>query len=255
MKLIESPNSYPINHPIDASGTYGRSESLYHQGLPGFSTENVVDGGMLLGKPGFLDRVVPRVAQDFSTQHMITTHSLKPIPILPSHSIDSNRRERKLEELFKIQSFVQECKLMRERVIGTHLTPTMNDALVTRSELIPYSAVDFQQSQRSLSQTEGVENVAELRRNIAEKYATKVASSTPQKTERIISGVFVSYPQKRGEIGSSPVKESPRISSPNVAQDGIISQFRPAVGKMTSEEYAALRQNLLSRSEQHAVSN
>lgn len=153
-----------------------------------------------------------------------------------------HREEQKRSELLQIQSFVQESKLLRQQFSESIYGPEKSKRDLGDSTGVVRLS-NIQDSHRSLSQTEGVENIAELRRNIAEKYASKI----PQKTERIISGVFVSYPEKR--------PESPRSPEMDTMQDRLISQFKPVVGKMTIEEYTQLRKNLLMRSEEHAVSN
>ncbi len=162
--------------------------------------------------------------------------------VISSSNVNIHREERKRSDLNQIQSFVQESKLLRQQVSESIYGPEVSNGVPGDSTSV-VRVSNIQDSHRSLSQTQGVENIAELRRNIAEKYASKI----PQKTERIISGVFVSYPQKRAE--------SPRTPEPEAIQDGIISQFKPVVGKMTTEEYTQLRKNLLLRSEEHAVSN
>lgn len=174
-----------------------------------------------------------------------------PLQSQPSVMDAAARVQRKRAELETLQAFVHESKFLREQV-----SPVIYDSAtyrdipmgVTRTSLGAF----LQESHRSLSQTQGVENVAELRRNIAEKYSSKATGNTSsQRTDRIISGVFVSYPQRRDE-NPTPASEQ----SPDPLQDGMISQFRQAAtGKMSAEEYLALRKNLLSRSEQHAVSN
>ena len=205
-------------------------------------------------EPLMINQVTSRLLPGFQTSQ---TQLPQPPPQFtrdPTTS-DENRRQRKMEDLFKVQSFVQESRLVRETVLRNQDDPVREDLFATRIHMPLHSVPDMQQSQRSLSQTEGIENVAELRRNIAENYASKIANTTPKKSERIVSGVFVSYPQKRAQVGSSPIKESPQLSVGSEIEDGIISQFKPIVGKMTPEEYAQLRRNLLNRSEQHAVSN
>jgi len=195
------------------------------------------------------------------------------VGLTPSpHRID--RISKKMEELEKVQQFIEESRAVRERihanfdlsratnVVGLLAPPRPSAGMLPTEQ-------DLQSSHRSLSQTQEANNIAELRRNIAEKYASKkspmkppVRNETPSPIrppaaaptgDGIVSGVFVSYPRRRS-TSAPPSREEQSPVGGNV-----LSQFRAATatasGKMTAEEYARLRKNLLDHSEQHAVTS
>jgi hypothetical protein len=182
------------------------------------------------------------------------------------------RINKKMEELEKVQQFIEESRAVRERI---HANFDLSK-VTSIGPLVPVivSEKDLQVSHRSLSHTQEANNIAELRRNIADKYASKKspkvqkpAVSPPTRSnhqtpspirEGIVSGVFVSYPRRRST--SAPPSGEDQQPSP-VAGGRVLSQFRAQTSaasgkaKMTIEEYAKLRQNLLDHSEQHAVTS
>lgn len=242
----------------------------------------------------------------------VSASSVPPIPIgtvssvkipLRVPSVRTPRIERinrKREELEKVQQFLEESRAVHEKIYS-NFDPRR---ISTRG---PMSA----SKRRSFSDVDQATNLAELRRNISDKYASSnkrepspmpplpsapafearnrgfpvlntaesrqssrddkqnssvrtpsasAKSPKPASPDRIVSGVFVSYPRARKRSMSTPHSDIENNQKSPVEESGsVISSLRPqgnkAGVKMTAEEYAQLRQNLLSRSEQHAVTS
>jgi len=195
----------------------------------------------------------------------------------------SERNRSKREELEKVQQFLEDSRAAHEKIYSKFDVRRVSTRGARRSLSDDHSGL----SEAS--------NVAELRRNIADKYSgaenkhsplppmqfkskqhqllkssaasrtvsaereaeskrtgavrTPSASSRSPKVaspDRLVSGVFVSYPRKKRSESAPP---SDKEQSP------VLRNQRKVGGKMTAEEYVELRRNLLSRSEQHAVAS
>ena len=191
----------------------------------------------------------------------------------------SVRRVEKQADLEQVENFLKESKMNHERIYANFLDAKIQP-VVARDERLSASI-------RALTDAN---NVAELRRTIATRYQetpkvdmqapkldiqtsvvekpplqAPIVEKRPQQAHQVekppahistqeathasparhVSGVFVSYPRK-----ASVQIEQPEASwSPNGAS--MIGK-RPGE-KMTATEFITLRQNLLERSEQHAV--
>jgi hypothetical protein len=211
----------------------------------------------------------------------------------------SERIQKKRDELEKVQQFLEESRVVHEKIYSGFDVRRVS----TRGP----AAERTGGKRRSLSDyVSEASNVAELRRNIADKYSgsnnrepsplpplaqqklvmkqqpaaiktsstnrTRTASAdrenagssivnkgsvrTPSASsrspkvaspDRLVSGVFVSYPRKKRSESAPPSSEK--------EQSPVLKNQKKNGAKMTVDEYAELRRNLLSRSEQHAVSN
>ena len=92
------------------------------------------------------------------------------------------------------------------------------------------------EQRRSLSAEEVFgDNLADLRRRIADKYLR----DRPTSPDRAVSGVFVSYPRKRRSLSAeeAPIQTRPEISTGGPRK------------KITEAEFRELRRNLLNKSE------
>ncbi len=181
----------------------------------------------------------------------------------------TDRIRKKQEELEKVQQFLEESRAVHEKIYASFDVRRVS----TRG------AGQIGPVRRSLSGVVSeANNVAELRRNIAQSAGNKrevsplpprapsaqrtpsasSRSPRPVSPDRIVSGVFVSYPRKAKRSISAPPAESTNQSEAPI-EPNLISSLRPQgsgkTAKMTAEEYAQLRQNLLCRSEQHAVTS
>ena len=159
------------------------------------------------------------------------------VPLTPYSPPISSRRADKQAELEALERFMEESRAVHDKLYANRdLIKVQYD---NRVENLP----------QSLTRLVDANNVAELRRTIATKHQ-ETPKKIQQTPDRHVSGVFVSYPRR----------ESMRHETP-IAEDGsmdLISSFRPTKRpgeKMSAMEFVALRNNLLSRSEQHAVTN
>lgn len=228
----------------------------------------------------------------------------------------AERMNKKREELEKVQQFLEESRAVHEKIYSNFDVRRVS----TRGVGAPSPA----SKRRSFSDVTHATNLAELRRNISDKYAVKdtspasskrepspmpplpVASPTeqargpnrrairpintadsrdsssdrknpgnagmrtpsasarspkPASPDRLVSGVFVSYPRGRRSLSAPRSDNESKQKSPGEESGSVISSLRPGGsakklgGKMTAEEYAQFRQNLLNRSEQHAVTS
>ena len=173
----------------------------------------------------------------------------------------TDRMRKKRDELEQVQQFLEKQRVAHEKLYSNF------DVKAVRSRDAAVS------KRRSLSDcVSGADNVAQLRRNIADATRQREVSPLPPvapsrtpsassrspkpvSPDRLVSGVFVSYPRKRRSI-SAPHSEAEKSPEP----ESVIPSLRPGgaskkTGKMNPDEYAELKRNLLSRSEQHAVTN
>jgi hypothetical protein len=197
-----------------------------------------------------------------------------------------DRLRKKQEELEKVQQFIEEQRVVHDKIYASF------DVRRVSSRGFPGN-VPERMSSNQKAPTEVVSdsnNVAELRRNIAlssinsnkreisplpatATYAQRATSADkrtpsassrsprPVSPDRIVSGVFVSYPRKARRSISAPPSEGGQGEIQAVAsqETNLLSSLRPQgtgkTAKMTETEYAELRRNLLTRSEQHAVTS
>ena len=206
----------------------------------------------------------------------------------------SDRHVKKREELERVQKFVEEARMAHEKIYANFNLDRANGRDPKLSA-----------SRRSLSASvTDANNVAELRRTLADKYqevtpkavksgrswrrrggkydreeemvgevgaledlenhhpvngkkiSAHVEQVAPPKLgsrspDRHISGVFVSYPRRRS-ISAPPI--DPPLAESSESSPTVLASFRSGA-KMSAAEFLALRQNLLNRSEAHAVSN
>ena len=201
-------------------------------------------------------------------QHQAATlRVVSPAPASPRLPVDAvsspprrsaNRFNKKRQELEKVQQFLEESRVAHEKIYSGFDVRRLS---TSRGKTVPAN-------RRSLSRVRDANNIAELRRNIAKSSkreesplpplpkahpGTLSASSrspNPASPNGIVSGVFVSYPRRRST--SAPPEEQPISPSRNEA---VLSSLRAtkSAKKMTTEEYAELRKNLLTRSEQHVT--
>lgn len=198
----------------------------------------------------------------------------------------ADRLRKRQEELEKVQQFIEEQRVVHDKIYASF------DVRRVSSRGFPGNAPEKMSSNKK-APTEVVSesnNVAELRRNIAlssinsnksdisplpakATYAQRATSADkrtpsassrsprPVSPDRIVSGVFVSYPRKARRSISAPPSEGGRGEIQAVAsqETNLLSSLRPQgtgkTAKMTATEYAELRRNLLTRSEQHAVTS
>jgi len=215
--------------------------------------------------------------QQATAVHSPVVSSSVPAPVLsPPARIASlrtprtDRLKKKQEELEKVQQFLEESRLVHEKIYASF------DVKKVSSRAAPATAAVSSSSahRRSLSNyVSEANNVAELRRNIAANNNKREVSPLPprapsnQRTpsaerppspDRIVSGVFVSYPRKARRSISAPPEETSSLEPP-AAETNVISFMRPQgagkLAKMSAQEYAEFRRNLLNRSEQHAVTS
>ena len=217
--------------------------------------------------------------QQATAVHSPVIASSVPAPVLsPPARIASlrtprtDRMRKKQEELEKVQQFLEESKAVHEKIYASFDVRKVSSRAAPAT--VPASSSTHR---RSLSNAVSeANNVAELRRNIAVSNKREVSplpprapsnqrtpsassqSPRPASPDRIVSGVFVSYPRKAKRSISAPPEE-PSASDPPVVETNVISSMRPQgagkLAKMTAEEYAEFRRNLLNRSEQHAVTS
>ena len=184
-----------------------------------------------------------------------------------------DRLRKKQEDLDRVQQFLEESRAVHEKIYASFDVRRLS----TRGAG-PNAATSSSNKRRSLSQVvTDANNVAELRRNIAQSAGNKrevsplpprapsaqrtpsasSRSPRPVSPDRIVSGVFVSYPRKAKRSISAPPADN---AAPEPSMEtNLISSSRPQgsakTAKMSAEEYAQLRRNLLTRSEQHAVTS
>ena len=247
--------------------------------------------------------VAEPVNQEFKEQatavHSPVVAAAPPISRIASlRTPRSERLNRKREELAKMHQFLEESRVAHEKIYSGFDVRRLS----TRG---PASS----SKRRSFSAVNSANNVAELRRNIADKFTVRKSSAKrepsplpplpteptrrpgrtintaesrttsadrpaaptavrtpsasarspkPASPDRLVSGVFVSYPRKRRSV-SAPPSDDGKNQSPMQESGNVISSLRPQGSgkkpgvKMTAEEYTELRRNLLNRSEQHAV--
>jgi hypothetical protein len=221
---------------------------------------------------------VAEFKQQETAVHSPVTAPSNPAPALspparmaPTRTPRTERLKKKQEELEKVQQFIEEQRAVHEKIYASFDVRRVS----TRGAAAP-PAASSGTKQRSVSEyVNDSNNVAQLRRNIAvssnkrevsplpprapsaDKRTPSASSRSPRPVspDRIVSGVFVSYPRTGRRSLSAPPAES-RDALP-AQEPNLISSSRPhgttKTGKMTASEYAELRRNLLSRSEQHAV--
>ena len=205
------------------------------------------------------------------------------------HTPRSERIQKKREELEKVQEFLEQSRAVHEKIysnfdvrrvntrdpgsstkrrsLSDYVSEASNVAELRRNIADQYSATGKrepsplpplgtvknklqQQKRMSIPRTTSAERepgqsckTAAVRTPSASSRSPKVASP-----DRLVSGVFVSYPRKK-RSESAPPSDKEQQSPP------VLRSQNKKGGKMTVDEYAELRKNLLNRSEQHAVSN
>jgi hypothetical protein len=223
--------------------------------------------------------------QETAVHSPVLSTSIPPVPrdapflSPPIRGMDSrktprstDRMRKKKEELEKVQQFLEESRAVHEKIYAS-----FDVRKVSTRGTGPSPAVASSNRRASLSDyVSDANNVAELRRNIAVNNKREVSplpprapsaqrtpsasskSPRPASPDRIVSGVFVSYPRKpKRSISAPPVENQPPPAESTV-EGNLLSSLRPqgsGKAKMTAEQYAELRRNLLSHSEQHAVTS
>ena len=196
------------------------------------------------------------------------------------------RLRKKREELEKVQQFIEEQRVVHEKIyasfdvrrVSTRGVPDSGHEKMNTTHKPPNESVNDSNNVAELRRNIAVSSMNSHRREIsplppttlnpqraasADKRTPSASSRSPRPVspDRIVSGVFVSYPRKARRSVSAPPPDSGAgdVAVPVSQDQNLLSSLRPQgtgkTAKMTETEYAELRRNLLTRSEQHAVTS